>query len=79
MEKDPESWQGVVLQSCSSCHEAAGIHSFLSYSRERFGPTDVPPPKLIASTPSRETALQIRWIERHRSLAFPEGVATRIH
>jgi hypothetical protein len=78
MEVDPERWQGVVLRTCSSCHEAAGIHSFLSYSRERFGPTDVPPPKLIASTPSRETALQIRWIERHGNLAFAEGVANRI-
>jgi hypothetical protein len=26
----PESWEGVVLLSCSGCHEAAGMHSFLS-------------------------------------------------
>jgi hypothetical protein len=58
MEEDPERFEGAELQSCSSCHDAAGMHSFLSYSRERFGPTDVPPPKLIASTPSRESAMQ---------------------
>jgi hypothetical protein len=78
MFEDAEHYEGVELQGCSSCHEAAGIHSFLSYSRERFGPTDVPPPKLIASTPSRESATQIQWIERHGSLAFTEGVANRI-
>jgi hypothetical protein len=78
MEVDPESWQGVVLRACSNCHEAAGIHSFLSYSRERFGPTDVPPPKLIASTPSRETAVQLQWIERHSSLALANGMPNHI-
>jgi hypothetical protein len=78
MEVDPESWQGMVLRTCSSCHEAAGIHSFLSYSRERFGPTDDPPPKLIASTPSRETAVQIQWIERHGNLALANRVANQI-
>lgn len=78
MEEDPERFEGAELQSCSSCHDAAGMHSFLSYSRERFGPTDVPPPKLIASTPSRESAMQIQWIERHGSLKFAEGVANRI-
>jgi hypothetical protein len=74
---DPERDEGVELQSCSSCHEAAGIHSFLSYSRERFGPTDIPPPKLIASMPSRESAVQTQWIERHGSLAVAEGAADR--
>jgi hypothetical protein len=78
MEEDPERFEGAELQSCSSCHDAAGMHSFLSYSRERFGPHDVPPPKLIASTPSRESAMQIQWIERHGSLKFAEGVANRI-
>jgi hypothetical protein len=77
-EKDAERWQGVVLRTCSSCHDAAGIHSFLSYSRERFGPTDVSPPKLIASTPSRETALQIQRIERHGNLTLAKGVANHI-
>jgi hypothetical protein len=78
MDDDPTSFEGTVLQGCSSCHEAAGMHSFLSYSRERFGPNDVPPPKLIASTPSLETATQIQWIKRHRSLTFTEGVPNRI-
>ena len=78
MDDAPTSLEGIVLQSCSSCHEAAGMHSFLSYSRERFGPHDVPPPKLIASTPSIETAVQIQWIKRHGSLAFAEGVADRV-
>jgi hypothetical protein len=78
MMEDPESFEGVQLHVCASCHEAAGIHSFLSYSRERFGPQDVPPPKLITSTPSRESAKQIQWIERHGSLKFAEGAANRI-
>jgi hypothetical protein len=78
MDVDPDRWQGIVLRTCANCHETAGIHSFLSYSRERFGPTDVPPPKLIASTPSRETAVQLQWIERHSSLALANGVANHI-
>lgn len=77
MEEDPERSEGAELQSCSSCHDAAGMHLFLSYSRERFGPHDVPPPKLIASTPSRESAMQIQWIERHGSLTFTEGSRPR--
>jgi hypothetical protein len=71
----PEDFAGAVLRSCSACHEAAGMHSFLSYSRERFGPFDVPPPKLIVSTPSLETARQIQRIERQRSLRLREEVA----
>jgi hypothetical protein len=78
MDDDPTSFEGIVLRGCSSCHEAAGMHSFLSYSRERFGPHDVPPPKLIASTPALETATQIQWIKRHGSLTFTEGVADRV-
>jgi len=77
-EEAPEGFGGTVLKSCSACHEAAGMHSFLSYSRERFGPFDVPPPKLIASTPSLETATQTQWIERHRSLRLKEEVAERV-
>jgi len=78
MDDDPTTFEGIVLQGCSSCHEAAGMHSFLSYSRERFGPNDVPPPKLIASTPSLESATQIQWIKQHRSLKFAEGLADRV-
>jgi hypothetical protein len=78
MEEDPKTFEGIVLRSCSACHEAAGIHSFISYSRERFGPNDIPPPKLIASTPSRESATQIQWIEQHGNLAFADRVADRI-
>jgi hypothetical protein len=77
-EEAPERFAGTVLKSCSACHEAAGMHSFLSYSRERFGPVDVPPPKLIVSTPSLETATQIQWIERQRSLRLTEEVAERV-
>jgi hypothetical protein len=66
----PESWEGAVLLSCSGCHEFAGMHSFLSYSRHRFGAGTGPPPKLIESNPARETAVQIRWIaQHHRSQA----------
>jgi hypothetical protein len=61
----PEVWAGDVLRSCSSCHEAAGMHSFLSFSRERFGPYDVPPPKLIPSDPVQESGVQIRWTQQH--------------
>ena len=77
-EEAPERFAGIGLRSCSACHEAAGMHSFLSYSRERFGPVDVPPPKLNVSTPSLETATQIQWIERQRSLRLTEEVAERV-
>jgi hypothetical protein len=66
----PESWEGVVLLSCSACHETAGMHSFLSYSRERFGAGTGLPPKLVERNPARESAFQIRWIERRHNLAF---------
>jgi hypothetical protein len=66
----PESWEGVVLLSCSTCHEAAGMHSFLSYSRERFGAGVGTPPKLIESNPDREAAVQIGWIVQHHKLAL---------
>lgn len=66
----PEIWQGVVLLSCSGCHEFAGMHSFLSYSRARFGAGTGLPPKLVEGNPARESAAQIRWIERHHNLAF---------
>jgi hypothetical protein len=77
-ELDPESWRGMALQTCSNCHDAAGIHSFLSFSRGKFGPTDVPPPKLIVSTPSRETSLQIERIERRGILAFAKVLANPV-
>ena len=77
-EEAPERFAGAVLKSCSACHEAAGMHSFLSYSRERFGPFDVPPPKLNVSTPSLETATQIQWIERQRSFRLTEEVAEHV-
>jgi hypothetical protein len=75
-DSDPERGEGAVLLSCSGCHEAAGIHSFLSYSRERFGPTNVPPPKLIDSTPARESDVQLRWIHRHRNSTLGQGSVT---
>jgi hypothetical protein len=81
MESDPAAVEGIVLQSCFSCDEPAGIHSFLSYSHERFGPYEVSPPKLIASAPALETAMQIQWIKRHGSetpgpVCIPRSVAT---
>jgi hypothetical protein len=63
-EADPATSQGNVL-SCSGCHEFAGIHSFLSYSRARFGSGEGLPPKLAASDAAEETAVQIRWIQGH--------------
>ena len=66
---EPEHLAGVVLLSCSACHEFAGIHSFISYSRARFGSGDGPPPKLVKSNPARESAVQIRWIEQHQHFA----------
>lgn len=69
MDEAPEHSEGLELRSCSNCHEAAGLHSFLSFSRERFGPTDVPPPKLFASTPFRESEVQIQWIKQHGRVA----------
>jgi hypothetical protein len=46
-----ESEEGIVLLTCSSCHEFAGMHSFISYSRHRFGAGIGTPPKLIESNP----------------------------
>jgi hypothetical protein len=69
----PESEEGIVLLTCSSCHEFAGMHSFISYSRHRFGAGLGTPPKLIESNPDREAAVQIGWIAQHqkRALARP--------
>src|ERR1700723_1499343 len=50
----PESKEGIVLLTCSGCHDFAGIHSFISYSRHRFGAGVGMPPKLIESNPDRE-------------------------
>jgi len=66
----PESEEGVVLDRCSGCHVFAGIHSFLSYSRARFGAGTGTPPKLIGSNPDREAVVQIGWIAHHHELAF---------
>lgn len=66
----PESEEGIVLLTCSSCHEFAGIHSFISYSRHRFGAGVGTPPKLIESNPDREAAVQIGWIVQHHKLAL---------
>jgi hypothetical protein len=63
----PESEEGIVLRTCSSCHEFAGTHSFISYSRHRFGAGVGTPPRLIESNPDREAAVQTAWIvEQHR-------------
>jgi hypothetical protein len=78
MEEDPKRSLAPVLGTCSNCHDAAGMHSFISYSRERFGPNDVTPPKLIDSTPSRESATQIQWIKQHGKLTFADRVANRV-
>jgi len=66
----PESEEGIVLLTCSSCHEFAGMHSFISYSRHRFGAGIGTPPKLIESNPDRETAVQTGWIAQHHKLAL---------
>jgi hypothetical protein len=66
----PEIEGGVVLQRCSGCHEYAGIHSFLSYSRHRFGAGVGTPPKLIESNPERQAALQTAWIVQHHKLVL---------
>jgi len=69
--EQPESEEDIVLLTCSSCHEFAGIHSFISYSRHRFGAGVGTPPKLIESNPDREAAVQIAWIVQHHKLAIP--------
>jgi hypothetical protein len=66
----PESWEGVVLLTCSGCHEFAGMHSFISYSRHRFGAGVGTPPKLIESNPDREAAVQTAWIVQHHKIAL---------
>jgi hypothetical protein len=64
---DPEeAGQAVILRQCGECHSSAGIHSFHSFSRERFRISDdLPPPKLIESTPGREAAVEMDWIRHH--------------
>src|SRR5207245_5752421 len=49
----------VVLRTCGSCHEAVGLPSFISYSRERFGSGEGSPPKLIEPTVARDEPRQI--------------------
>jgi hypothetical protein len=66
----PESEEGIVLLSCSSCHDFAGMHSFISYSRHRFGAGIGTPPKLIESNPDREAVVQTEWIVQHHKLAL---------
>lgn len=70
-EGKPESEEGIVLLTCSSCHEFAGMHSFISYSRHRFGAGIGTPPKLIESNPDREAAVQTAWMVQHHKLALP--------
>jgi hypothetical protein len=77
-QEDAGHFEETELRSCSVCHDAAGKNSFLSYSRDRFSRLDGPPPKLIASTPPRETARQIQWIEQHGKLSFADRVANRV-
>lgn len=61
-----EAGKTVILRQCGECHSSAGIHSFLSFSRERFRISDdLPPPKLIESTPDREAAVEMDWIRHH--------------
>jgi hypothetical protein len=69
--EQPESEEDIVLLTCSSCHEFAGIHSFISYSRHRFGAGVGTPPKLLESNPDREAAVQTAWIVQHHKLAIP--------
>lgn len=66
-ENNPEeAGQAIVLRQCGACHSFAGIHSFLSYSRMRFRISDdLPPPKLIESTPARQAAVEMDWIRQH--------------
>lgn len=61
-----EAGRAIILRQCAECHSSAGIHSFLSYSRERFRISDdLPPPKLIESTPAREAAVEMDWIRHY--------------
>jgi len=66
-ESNPEeAGQAIILRQCGACHSSAGIRSFLSYSRERFRVSDdLPPPKLIESTPVREAAVEMDWIRHY--------------
>ncbi len=58
----------VVLRTCGSCHEAVGLPSFISYSRERFGSGEGSPPKLVESTVAREVTRQIDWLTAHGNI-----------
>ena len=57
---DPARWGSNVLLRCSTCHEFAGIQSFLSYSRARFGAGVGTPPKLVESNPDFNASGHLR-------------------
>ena len=50
------------LQSCGACHEGPGLKSFIAFSRFRFRHSGEPLPRLVATTPAAETALQMGWV-----------------
>lgn len=62
---------GLVLRSCFSCHQGAGVHSFASFSHEQFPPMTEAPTVLVESTPAREAALTLQWRQKHRNLPTP--------
>ena len=70
--------RGLRLITATLSPELILVVGDITAAWERFGPVDVPPPKLIVSTPSLETATQIQWIERQPSLRLTEEVAERV-
>ena len=60
--------QSNVLQSCSNCHMASGIHSVLTYN------TSVRrPPELEVLGPERETVATIQWKRRQFDWELLQG------
>jgi len=55
-----ENAQEVILDSCTTCHAAAGVHSMMSFSMPRFN-AYASAPRLGEATPSGEEDATVRW------------------
>src|SRR6266487_1346341 len=66
--------QSNVLQSCSNCHTASGIHSVLTYN-QTFGLTSFRGPlELVDSNPEHEAMVTIQWKRRQSDWGLLQGL-----
>jgi hypothetical protein len=69
----PESFQEVTLESCATCHAAAGVHSMMSFSLPRFNGA-VSPPRLGEALPAHETGFAANWKLRQYEWGLLQGL-----